>query len=172
MVYIKKEIVWYINKKKLYDMYVVWNCPFLCGTLSTLRIHLLNDSNVLLSSVQFSPLICVQFFATPWTAARQASLSIANSRSLPKNLCSLSRWYHPTISFFVIPFSSCPQSFPASGSSPMSQLFTSGGQSIGASASGSALPVNIQGWFPLRLTGLISLLSKELSRVFSSTIMK
>ena len=84
MVYIKKEIVWYINKKKLYDMYVVWNCPFLCGTLSTLRIHLLNDSNVLLSSVQFSPLICVQYFATPWTAARQASLSITNSQSLLK----------------------------------------------------------------------------------------
>ena len=91
MVYIKKEVVWYINKKKLYDMYVVWNCPFLCGTLSTLRIHLLNDSNVLLSSVQFSPLICVQFFVTPWTAARQASVSIANSQSLPKNLCSLSQ---------------------------------------------------------------------------------
>ena len=83
------------------------------------------------------------------------------------NSCPLSLWCHPTISSSVIPFSSCLQSFRASGSFPMSQLFTSGGQSIGASA--SILPMNIQEWFPLRLTGLISLLSKELSRVFSST---
>ena len=69
----------------------------------------------------------------------------------------------------VAPFSSCPQSFPASGSFPMSQIFTSAGQSIGGSASASVLPMNIQGWFPLGLTGLISLLSKGLSRVFSST---
>ena len=67
------------------------------------------------------------------------------------------------------PFSSCPQSFPASGSFPLNQLFTSGGQRIGASASASVLPMNIQGWFPLGLTDLISLLSKGLSRVFSST---
>ena len=70
--------------------------------------------------------------------------------------CPLSQWYYLTISSFVIPFSSCPQSFPASGSFPMSQLFVSGGQSIGVSASASVLPVNIQDWFPLRLTGLIS----------------
>ena len=67
------------------------------------------------------------------------------------------------------PISSCPQSFPASGSFPMSRLFPSGGQSIGASASETALPMNNQGWFPLGLTGLISLQSKGLSRVFSST---
>ena len=79
------------------------------------------------------------------------------------NLCPSSRWCHPAISSSVTPFSSCPQSFPASGSFPMSRLFTSGGQSIGASA--SVLPMNIQGWFPLRLTGLISLLSKGLSSV-------
>ena len=76
---------------------------------------------------------------------------------------------NPTILSSVTPFSSCPQSFPASGSFPVNQLFASGGQSIGASASESALPMNIQGWFPLGLTGLISLLSKGLSRVFSST---
>ena len=70
----------------------------------------------------------------------------------------------------VVPFSSCPQSFPAWGSFPMSWLFASGGQSIGASASASVLPMNIQGWFPLGLTGLIFLLSKGLSRVFSSTL--
>ena len=81
----------------------------------------------------------------------------------------LSRWCHPTISSSVIPFSSCLQSSPASRSFPMSRLFTSGGQSIGASASASVLPVNIQDWFPLGLTFFISLLSKGLTRVFSST---
>ena len=82
----------------------------------------------------------------------------------------LSQWCHPTISSSVVPFSSRLQSFPASGSFPMRWLFTSGGQSIGASASASVLPMNIQGWFPLGLTGLISLQSKGLSSVFSNTI--
>ena len=84
------------------------------------------------------------------------------------NLCPSSRWCHPTISSSVIPFS-CLQSFPASGSFPMSQFFESGGQGIGASASASVLPMHIQGWFPLGLTDLISLQSKGVSRVFSST---
>ena len=83
------------------------------------------------------------------------------------NLCPLSRWCHPTISPSVVPFSSCLQSFPASGFFPRSQLFTSGGQSIRVSA--SVLSINIQGWFPLGLIGLISLQSKGLSRVFSNT---
>ena len=81
--------------------------------------------------------------------------------------CPLNQWCHPTISSSVIPFSFCLQSFPTSGSFPMTPLSTSGGQKFGASA--SVLPMNIQGWFPLRLTGLISLLFKGLSRVFSST---
>ena len=81
------------------------------------------------------------------------------------NLCPSSQWCHPTISSSVIPF--CPQSSPASGYFPVSWLFASGSQSIGASA--SVLPTNIQGWFPLGFTGLISLQSKGLSRVFSST---
>ena len=85
------------------------------------------------------------------------------------NSCPLSRWCHPIISSSIVPFSSCLQSFPASGSFPVSQHFPSGGQSIGASASVSVLTMNIQGWFPLRLTGLISLLSNVLSRVFPST---
>jgi len=85
------------------------------------------------------------------------------------NSCPLSQWCHPAISPSVIPFSSCPQSFPASGSFQMSRHFAPGGQSIEASASASVLPMNIQSWFPLGLTGLISLLSKRLSRVFSST---
>ena len=83
--------------------------------------------------------------------------------------CSLSQWFHTTISSSVIRLSSCLQYFPASGSFPMSQFFASDGQSIGASASGSVLPMNIQDWFPLGLTGWISLQSKGLSRVFSNT---
>ena len=82
--------------------------------------------------------------------------------------CPLSQWCHPTISSSLAPFSSCPQSFLAPGFFPMSRLFTSGGQSIGASTSASVLSITIQGWFPFRLTGLISLLPKGLSRVFSS----
>ena len=85
------------------------------------------------------------------------------------NSCPLSWWCHPTISSSVVPFSSCPQSFPASGSFPMSQLFTSGGQSIRVSASASVLPMNTQDWSSLGWTGWISLQSKGLSRVFSST---
>ena len=85
------------------------------------------------------------------------------------NPCPLSQWCHPTISSSVVPFSSCPQSLPASGSLPMSQLFTSSGQSIGVSASASVLPMNTQDWTPLGWTGWISLQSKGLSRVFSNT---
>ena len=85
------------------------------------------------------------------------------------NSCPLSQWCHPTISSSVTLLNSYPQSFPASGSFPMSRLFTSGGQRIGASASASVLLMNIQDWFPLGLTGLISLKSMGLSRVFSST---
>ena len=111
------------------------------------------------SSVQL--LSCVCLFATPWTAACQASLSIAIPRVHP-NSCPLSRWCHPTISSSVIPFSSCSQSFPGSGSFQMSQFFTSGSQSTGVSASASVLPMNIQDWFPLGWTGWVSLLSKGL----------
>ena len=85
------------------------------------------------------------------------------------NSCPSSRWCHPTISSCVPSFSSCPQSFPAWESFPVSQFLTSGGQSIGDSASASVLPVNIQDWFPLQLIDLISLQSKGLSRVFSNT---
>ena len=85
------------------------------------------------------------------------------------NSCPSCRWCHPTISSSVIPFSSCLQSFPASGSLPVSQFFVSGGQNIGVSASASVLPMNIQNWFPLGWTGWISLQSNGLSRVFSNT---
>ena len=85
------------------------------------------------------------------------------------NPCPLSRWCHPIISSSVVPFSSCPQSFPASGSFQMSQLFASGGQSFGVSALASVLPMNTQHWSPLERTGWISMQSKGLSRVFSNT---
>ena len=85
------------------------------------------------------------------------------------NSCPLSRWCHPAISSSVVPFSSCPQSLPASGSFPMSQFFSWGGQSIGVSASASVLPMNNEDWSPLGCTGWISLQSQGLSRVFSST---
>ena len=96
----------------------------------------------------------VQLFATPWTAADQASLF-----TISQFAQTHVRWCHPAISSSVISFSSCLQSFPASGSFLMSWLLASGGQIIGASS--SVLPINIQGWFPLGLTGLISLQSKD-----------
>ena len=99
--------------------------------------------------------------------ARLPYLSL--SPGVCSNSCPLSQWCHPTI-WSRHPFSSCPQSFPAWGSFQMSQLFASGGQSIGVSASTSVLPMNIHGWCTLGLTALISVQSKGLSRVFSSTI--
>ena len=117
------------------------------------------------SSVQ--SLSHVWLFATPWTA-RQASLSITNSRSLLK-LMSIESVMTSSHLILCHPFSSHPQSFPASGSFPVSQLFASDGQSTGVSASASVLPMNTQDWSPLGLTSWISLQSKGLSRVFSNT---
>ena len=111
----------------------------------------------------------VWLFGTPWTAAHWASLSFTTFPRVCPSSCPLNWWCHPTISSSAIPFSSSPQSFPASGSFPMSQFFTSGGQSIGIWASASVLPMNTQDWFPLGWTGWISLQSKGLSRAFSNT---
>ena len=123
-----------------------------------------------LTSVQL--LSCVRLFETPWTAARQASLCITNSQSLLKLMSSESVMPSNHLILFP-PFSSHLQSFSALGSFPMSQFFTSRGQSIGISASASVLPVNIQDWFPLGLTGWISFQSKGFSRVLSnSTVQK
>ena len=131
----------------------------------------------------------------PWTARRsnqlvQFSCSVASDSLRPyrlqhtrppcssptpgacSNSCPPSRWCHPTISSYVIPFSSHLQSFPASGSFPMSQFFQSNRHSIGVSASAAVLPMNIQDWFPLGWTGWISLLSKGLSKVFNTTVQK
>ena len=122
--------------------------------------------------IQFSQsvqlLSCVELFVTSWTTACQASLSITTPGVHP-NPCPLCQWCHPTISSSVVPFTYCPQSFPASGSFQMSQLSASGGQSIGVSASKSVPPMNTQDWSPLGWTGCISLQSKGLSRVFSNT---
>ena len=121
-----------------------------------------------LSSQSVQSLRRVQLFVIPWTAACLASLSITTPGAC-SNSCSLRQLCHLTTSSSVIPFSSCPQSFPISGCLPMRQFFTSGGQNIGVSALASVLPMNIQDWFPLAMTGLISLQSKGLSRVFSNT---
>ena len=110
----------------------------------------------------------VQLFATPWTAACQASLSIPSSWNILK-LMSIESVMPSNHLILCCPFSSCLQSFPASGSFQMSQLFASGGQTIGVSASSSVLPMNSQDWYPSEWTGWISLQSKGLSRVFSNT---
>ena len=120
------------------------------------------------SSVQFSPSV-VSNSLQPHEMQHARPPCPSQTPGVSSNPCPWSRWCHPAISSSVIPFSSCPQSLPASGSFPMSQLFTWGGQSIGVSASASVLPMNIQDWFLLGLTGLISLQSKGLSKVFSNT---
>ena len=121
---------------------------------------------VLFSSVQ--SLSRVWLFVTPWRQHSRLPCPLPTPRAC-SNSYPLSQWCHPTISSSVVLFNSCLQSFPASGSFPMSQFFASGSQSIKVSASTPVLPMNIQDWFPLGLVGLISLLSKGLSRVFSST---
>ena len=120
------------------------------------------------SSVQFSHSVVSDSLQPPWTAAWQASLPSPTLGVYP-NSCPLSWWCHPSISSSIVPFSSCLQSFPASRSFPVSQVFASGGQTTGVSASTSVLPMNTQDWSPLGWTGRISLQSKGLSRVFSNT---
>ena len=127
------------------------------------------------------------FFSLKWVSSVQFRHSVVSESLWPhesqharppcpspttgvhSNLCPPSQWCHPAISSSIVPFSSCPQSLPASGSFPMSQLFAKGGQSIGVSALASVLPNNTQDWSPLEGTGWISLQSKWLSRVFSNT---
>ena len=120
------------------------------------------------SSVQFSRSV-VSDSLWPHEPQHTRPLCPSPTPRVHPNPCPSSWWCHPTISSSVIPFSSCPQSFPASGSFQMSQLFTSGGQSTGVSTSTSVLPMNAQDWSPLGWTGWISLQSKGLSRVFSNT---
>ena len=119
-------------------------------------------------SVQFSRSI-VSYSLQPHEPQHTRPPCLSLIPGVHPNPCPSSRWCHPTISSSVVPFSSCSQSFPASGSFPMNQLFTSRGQSIGVSASTSVLPMNTQDWSPLGWTRWISLQSKGLSRVFSNT---
>ena len=139
--------------KNIYFYFIDYAKAFDCVQFSSVQFSLSVVSDSLwLHALQHARLPC------PSWAARACS-----------NSCPLSRWCHPTISSSVAPFSSCPQSFPESGSFPLSQFFPSGSQSIGASALASVLPMNNQDWFPLGWTGWISLLSKGFSRVFSSS---
>ena len=128
-----------------------------------LRFH-----NWMLSSVQFSSSV-VSSSLRPHELQHARPPCPSPTPGVYTNSCPSSRWCHPAISSSVVPFSSCPQSLPASESFPMSQPFTSGGQSIGVSGLASVLQKNTQGWSPLEWTGWISLQSKGLSRVFSNT---
>ena len=134
-----------------------------------LKIDGLKVIKFVLFSLVSSVTQCVWLCVTPFIAACHASLSITNSK-VYSNSCPSSRWCYPAISSSVIPFSSCPQSLPASQSFPMSQLLAWGGKSIGVSA--SVLPMNTKDWSPLGWIGWISLHSKGLSRVFSNTIVQ
>ena len=127
-----------------------------------------DKTSKLFSSVQFSRSV-VSDSLRPRESQHSRPPCPSPTPGVYSNSCPSSRWCHPTISSFVVPFSSCPQSLPALGSFPMSQLLTWGGQSLGVSASASVLPVNTQDWTPLGWTGWISLQSKGLSRVFSNT---
>ena len=143
------------------------------GTKSqTSQIFLLEKTTIILVSVQFSSVAqsCPTLRHHESHHARPPCPS-PTPRVYP-NSCPSSQWCHPAISSSVVPFSFCPQSLPASGSFPMSQLFAWGGQSIGVSASASALPMNTQDWSPSGWTSWISLQSKGLSRVFSNTIVQ
>ena len=123
---------------------------------------------MIFSSVQFS-LLVVSSSLWPHEPQHARLPCPSPTPGVYSDSCPLSRWCHPALSSSVVPFSSCPQSLPESGSFPTSQLFTSGGQSNGVSASASVLPMNIQDWSPPWWTGSISLQSKGLSRVFSNT---
>ena len=139
--------------------YSSWELPLLVSQLCVIKVFVIQFSSVTQSCPTLQPQE-LQHTRPPGPSP---------TPGVYPNSCPLNHWCHPTISSSVIPFSSCPQSFPAWGSFPMSQLFTSGGQSIGVSDSTSVLPMNIQDWSHLGLTGWISLQSKGLSRVFSNT---
>ena len=154
LLFIEKKKKW--PKKTFLGNYL----PFVVGE------H--NFQTVLLRDIQFSR-TAVSDSLWPYGLQHARPPCPSTTPGVYSNSCPLSRCCHPTISSSVIPSSSCPQSFPALASFPMSQFFESGGQSIGVSASASVLPMNIQDWFPLGWTGWISLQSKGLSGVFSNT---
>ena len=144
------------NKKKNFQAFHLWRWV---GNTSVYKETSLQFSSV----AQSCPTLC-----DPMNCITRPPCA-SPTPGVYTNSCPSSQWCHPAISSSVVPFSSCPQSFPASGSFPMSQLFEWGGQSTGVSASESVLPMNTQDWSPLGWTGWISLQSKGLSRVFSNT---
>ena len=137
--------------------------------MSSKSMHIVKVVNFLIFPLFVVQSLAVSCYSPPHELKHTRLLCPSPTPGDYSNSCSLSQWCHPTISSLVIPFSSCPQSFPASGSFQMSQLFASGGQSIGVSASASVLPMNLQDWFPLGWTGWIFLQSMGLSRAFSNT---
>ena len=152
--------------------FIKWTNPsfpfFILENTNLSKTFLFTPSACLFSWVQFSRSV-VSDSSQPHEPQHARPPCPSPTPGVYSNSCPSSQWYHPTISSSVIPFSSCPQSLPASGSFPMSQLFTSRGQSTGVSASTSVLPMNTQDLSPLGWTGWISLQSKGLSRVFSNT---
>ena len=155
---------WFFQSKN-----VIFLSIYLCHLqfLSSASLNF-QSIGVLFPSVQFSHSVMSDYLQPHWLQHARLPCPSPTPRAC-SNSCPWSQWCHPTISSSIIPFSSYLQYFPASGSFQMSQFFTSNGQSSGVSASASVLPMNIQDWFPLGLTGWIPLLSKELSRVFSNT---
>ena len=131
-------------------------------------IALIKQKKTKWASVQFSPSVMSDSLQ-PHELQHARPPCPSQTPGIYSNSCPSSRWCHPAISSSLVPFSSCPQSLPASESFPMSQLFEWGGQSIGVSTSAAVLPLNTQDWFPLGWTGWISLQSKGLSRIFSNT---
>ena len=136
--------------------------------LSRIKFIMTGNVNINISSVQFSHSVVSDSLRPHGLQHTRLPCPFTTPRVYSSS-CPLSQWWHPTISSSIIPFSSHLQSFPASGSFPVSQFFTSGGQRIGVSVSASVLPMNIQDSFPLGWTGWNSLHSKGLSRVFSNT---
>ena len=152
----------------LYEYYGWWGCLWIVMHFPAHFVNLSDNSfNNIIPCAQLLSLI--RLFETPWTTTCQASLSIINSQSLPKLLSIESGMPSNQLILCRLPFSSCLQSFPASWSFQMSQLFAWGSQSIGVSASTSVFPMNTQDWSSLGWTSWISLQSKGLSRVFSNT---
>ena len=151
------------ESKEELTSYIYRSCECYCVSVSDHSCFLF-----IFSSVQFSRSV-VSNSLRPHQLQHSRSPCPSPTPGVHPNPCPLSRWCHPTISSSVIPFSSCPQSFPGLVSFPMSQLLVSGGQSIGVSASTSVLPMNTQDWSSLGWTAWISLQSKGLSRVFSNT---
>ena len=157
--------------RRVVFLVIRWSFDFAPTTNFLFYFKLTQERVVLFQFSSVQSLSRVWLFESPWTSACQATLSITNSWSLVKNM-SIELVLQSKHLILIVPFSSCLQSCPTSGSFQMNQFFASRGQSIGASPSAPVLPMNIQYWFPLGLTGWVTLQSKWLSRVFPSTIVQ